>query len=295
LFIEGDFEKALQLKKETDSTFGTMYWTPHLLFIESVYYLKQRQDIEAKAVLQKIVELYPDSPLGIRSKAILEVLGRRKQIEEYLTNLKLDTTADEPLVLEPVPRPRKTLIQDSLTVKRPSPADTLSAKKPDLAVKKQEEKPAIKPATGRQPPPKADSIMAPTPLPPSAFSFTPEKAHLVVVILNKVDPVYVTESRNAFNKYNKERFYNTPIEIRNETLNDSLKLVIMSGFENSASAEEYLQKTQAVATAQIIPWMPAGKYSFLLISEQNIEVLKLNMDLDAYRKFQDRNYPPKPK
>ncbi|MGI8581550.1 MAG: tetratricopeptide repeat protein, partial [Chitinophagaceae bacterium] len=40
LFIEGQFEKALQDKKTADSLYGNNYWNPQLLYIESVYYIK---------------------------------------------------------------------------------------------------------------------------------------------------------------------------------------------------------------------------------------------------------------
>jgi hypothetical protein len=62
----------------------------------------------------------------------------------------------------------------------------------------------------------------------------------------------------------------------------------MKGFENAAVAMDYMQKTQSVAATQIVPWLPAGKYSFLIISDDNLEVLKNNQDLEGYRKFHQR-------
>ena len=37
----------------------------------------------------------------------------------------------------------------------------------------------------------------------SAFSLTPDAPHSVVIVMTKVDPVYVSEARNAFNAYNR--------------------------------------------------------------------------------------------
>jgi hypothetical protein len=115
-----------------------------------------------------------------------------------------------------------------------------------------------------------------------------ESPHAVVILLNKVDPVYVSESRNAFNRYNAENYSGKPITINNQPLNDSLKLVVMTGFDNAAVALDYLNKTQPIASTQIVPWLPAGKFSFLLISLQNLEVLKNNLDLEGYRRFYKR-------
>ena len=88
-FIEGRFGQALDDKKVADSLYGVNYWTPQLLYIESVYHIKQKQDDQAKIVLQNIIKLYPTSPLSPRAQTMLDVLGRRKEIEEYLTNLKI--------------------------------------------------------------------------------------------------------------------------------------------------------------------------------------------------------------
>ena len=123
---------------------------------------------------------------------------------------------------------------------------------------------------------------------PSSFTYTPDTHHAVVMLLTKVDPVYVTESRNAFNKYNSQAYYNLPIEITNQVLNDTVRMVVMTGFENAAAAKDYMSKTQKVAATQIVPWLPAGKYSFIVISPNNLEVLKNNQDLEEYEIFYKR-------
>ena len=133
--------------------------------------------------------------------------------------------------------------------------------------------------------PKKDSVKADI---PSNFTFNVEAKHAVVIVMNKVDPVYVTESRNAFNRYNQQNYAGKPIEITNQELNDSIKLVVMSGFDNAAVALGYLQNVQVVAPRQIVPWLPAGKYSFVIISNDNLEVLKNNQDLEGYRRFHQR-------
>ena len=281
LFIEGNFAEALTQKKINDSLYGASYWTPQLLYIESVYFLHTRQDDQAKKVLNNIIDLYPDKPMATKAKNILEVLGRRKEIEDYLTKLEIKRVEDSVIVDNPIVMAKPTvgtpMKQDSLRLipMKMSLADSLAkAKKPvvtapNLAIKK-------------------DTAAA-----ASAYSFNVEAPHAVVIVLTKVDPVYVSESRNAFNRYNLEKYYNIKIDITNQPLNDSVKLVVMSGFDNAGVAREYMEKTQAIAATQIVPWLPAGKYSFILISTQNIEVLKTKQDLNEYRKFQERYFPKK--
>jgi tetratricopeptide (TPR) repeat protein len=278
LFIEGDFEKALAEKKITDSVYGTSYWTPQLLYIESVYYVHSRKDDEAKKSLSSLIELYPNEPIAAKAKNILEVLGRRKEIEDYLTKLEIKRVEDTVTVANAKPiRPERIgtpLVQDStrLIPKKLSNLDSnTTGRKPEITVAK--------------PVPKQDTVRANI---PTAFTFNVEATHAVVIVMNRVDPVYVTETRNAFNRYNQANYSGKPIDITNQVLNDTVRLVVMSGFDNAAVALTYMQNVQPIAPRQIVPWLPAGKYSFLIISKDNLEVLKNNQDLRGYKLFHER-------
>jgi hypothetical protein len=127
----------------------------------------------------------------------------------------------------------------------------------------------------------------------SVFSFTPDQPHSVLIVLDKVDPVYVSEAKNAFNRYNTENFYSAQLTTDNAALNDSLKLVVIGAFANSDAALDYMQKMKALSPREIIPWMPAGKYTFQVISGHNLELLLNNKDMPAYRKFLSTVYPGK--
>ena len=65
----------------------------------------------------------------------------------------------------------------------------------------------------------------------------------------------------------------------------TLKLVVIGSFENAAAALEYMHKAQASAPREVVPWLPANKYSFLIISGPNLELLLNNKDMPAYRRF----------
>ncbi len=82
LFIEGQFDKALQLKQAADSQYANNYWSPQLLYIQSVYYVKQKQDSAALGALTDLINLYPTSPLDQKADTMIDVLGRRSEIEE---------------------------------------------------------------------------------------------------------------------------------------------------------------------------------------------------------------------
>ena len=278
LFIEGNFTQALEQKRIADSIYGTSYWTPQLLYIESVYHLHERKDEDARKSLNSIIELYPNEPIAEKAKLIIDVLGRRKEIEDYLTQLQITRVEDSVVATNAKPiRPEQIgtpMEQDTtrLIPKKLSNLDSnTTGRKPEINVP--------------NPTAKKDSVKADI---PSNFTFNVEAKHAVVIVMNKVDPVYVTESRNAFNRYNQQNYAGKPIEITNQELNDSIKLVVMSGFDNAAVALGYLQNVQVVAPRQIVPWLPAGKYSFVIISNDNLEVLKNNQDLEGYRRFHQR-------
>ena len=110
-----------------------------------------------------------------------------------------------------------------------------------------------------------------------------------MVVLNKIDNVYGNETKNAFNRYNKERYYNLPLTNEIIPLDAENKLLLIGKFSNILQATEYTQKTVHLASKEIIPWLKADKYSFTIITGNNLEVLKSKLDIGNYRKFLEQN------
>ncbi|MER3499116.1 MAG: hypothetical protein C4308_11025 [Chitinophagaceae bacterium] len=266
LFIEGNFAEAVKQKQQADNLYGQNYWTPQLLYIESVYYIKQRQDSVAMTTLQKIKTNYPNTPLAEKATTLIEVLGRRNQIEEELKNLQVQ------LPQQPVRRP------DTIVSKPVVKADTV--------VKKPVVQPKVDNKNTQQP--KADTITKKTPV---LFTFKADALHCVAIVLNKVDVVFSNEAKNAFFRYNREKFYNKTFDLSLAELNADNKLLLIKPFENAEAAIQYLKQAKALAPSEIIPWLMADKYSFTIISEQNLEILKANPDLNAYKNFLEQNLP----
>ncbi|HVY73375.1 MAG TPA: hypothetical protein VG890_01010, partial [Puia sp.] len=251
------------------------YWTPQLTYVEALYYMHIRYDSMAKARLTRIITGYAGTPMADKAKNTLRVLNDREKIEAYLTNLKVTRAKDDTLAMGKVEKP---------PVKLP-PADSLAFKavpkgKPDSA----------KMITAGKP----DTLSAKKPVAfASAFVSAPEKPHAVVLIMNKVDPVYVTESRNAFDRYNRENYYAKHFDINIVTLSDSIRLVTINGFENADAALSYMSKAAAVSGREILPWLPANKYSFIIIDDQNLGILQSNKDISGYKQFLSFYFPGK--
>jgi tetratricopeptide (TPR) repeat protein len=357
-FIEGQFDEALAEKKKADSLYGSKYWTPQLLYIESVYFIRTRQDPQAKSILSNIILKFPRTPMAEKAATMIDVLNRRRQIEDYLTHLEVTRVPEDSVVITPdkpaaPTQPRKLLVRNdsNMLVKEdtsqlararihlPTAAgakgqnpiapsvgigklkvDTASMNKITMttgqlallhqqidsinAALKKASADSAQTALLRH---RSDSIQtamkqlqsdtaqlaAKIRSLNSVFTFNPVQPHSVLIVMDKVDPVYVSEARNAFNGYNTENYYSQSLTITNASLNDSLKLVVIGNFGDDNAALDYLQKVKALAPRQIVPWLPANKYTFVVISGPNLAQLLNNKDMTAYRKFLSAVYPGK--
>jgi hypothetical protein len=114
-----------------------------------------------------------------------------------------------------------------------------------------------------------------------------------MIVLEKVDPVYVTETRNAFNRYNREKYYNKTFEINNIPLDENVKLVVVKQFDNAEAAIDYVEKARKLAGYDIIPWLPADKYSIYMISQGNLDLLMTSKELSWYKESLKNAFPGK--
>jgi tetratricopeptide (TPR) repeat protein len=278
LFIEGQFEKAIAAKKELDVMYGNKYWTPQLSYIEAVYHVKQHNDSLAKLLLSDIVYRFRNSPMYSKAQNLLEVLSRRKEIEQYLTNLKVERVGEDT---------SKANIQKPVTQ-----TEQPGMVKNDKPVTDKPTEVSKVPVTVALPPVKKDSVQKTGPA-KTAYSFNPQQPQSVMIVLEKVDPVYVTETRNAFNRYNREKYYNKTFEINNIPLDENVKLVVLKQFDNAEAAIDYVEKARKLAGYDIIPWLPADKYSIYMISQGNLDLLMTSKDLSWYKESLKNAFPGK--
>jgi TolA-binding protein len=358
-FIEGRFDEAIAQKKVADSLYGDKFWTPQLLYIESIYFIRSNQDPQARAVLQSIINKFPHTAMSDKAATMLDVLGRRRQIEDYLTRLQVTRAKDSDIVAPQIDtaaqgianRRARLMRNDSNMLKLDSTSAWAKAKARELALARDTAtaKPIVAPgdkleanannmkaitmdaqqlnslrkqqdslqammakasadsqqvARLRE---KADSIRnavnrlksdtaqlgAKLRTMNSVFALNPDAPHSVLLIMNKVDPVYVSEARNAFDGYNKENLYGQQLTAENASLSDSVKILVIGSFATDKDALTYLTSAKALAPRQIVPWLPAGKYTFLIISGPNLQLLLNRKDLNAYLQFLSAAYPGK--
>jgi hypothetical protein len=132
----------------------------------------------------------------------------------------------------------------------------------------------------------------PPPIKNAVFTFDANEPQNVLMVLTKVDPVYSSEARNAFNRYNSQSYNTNKIIIVKDTLDSERTLLVFSQFADAQDAIKYMDKLKQAAPSQV-SWLPAQKYSFYIISDSNLQILKENKNLQNYIDLLNNKYPGK--
>jgi hypothetical protein len=262
-FISGDFTKALANKKLADSLYGESYWTPQLLYIESVYYIKERKDSTAIATLSNIEKIAPNSPLAAKAIVLKEVLKNRDSIEAQLKAMQVTRMKDdEPEVAQtkPVTAPKRMIRDDNNMLKIDS----------SKISKLPEQKTAI----------------------PSAYQFDPKEQYGVIMLMNGVDIVYVNEAKRALSRYHAEKYFSKSFTIRNDKIGET-PYILISLFNDVAEAVSYVDKIKPVSTKEVFPWLPADKYNFYIVSPGNLKKMLEDKETVKYIEFLKAQLPGK--
>jgi hypothetical protein len=128
---------------------------------------------------------------------------------------------------------------------------------------------------------------------PSSYNFKADVPHYVVLVLNKVDGVFVNEAKNAFARYNRDTYYNKPMNAELSTLDADNRLLLISPFKTAQEAIDYIDKTKPKTATEIIPWLKGGKYSYSIIDASNLELLKTKKSIEEYNQFMNQHFPGK--
>ena len=254
-----------------DSIYGEGFWTPQQMYIESVYHIRQREDSTAIGILKKISNRYPGTVLADKAKSLVDVLGRRSQIEQELRNLQIERPAEDTFTVTEVFR-----------VIRPEHQDTV--------VTKTIEQP--KEVVQQVAAPRIDTIITkPVITATAGYSFNAQQPHLAMIILNKVDPVFINEARTAIFRYNREKYYNQTLELTIIPLDTENQVLVIGPFADAKAAVNYVDLARPITSTQIMPWLKAEKYKYSIISQSNLDYLKTDQDIKKYNVFLEQHLP----
>ncbi|MFT4205270.1 MAG: hypothetical protein QM610_15305 [Chitinophagaceae bacterium] len=269
--ISGDFQQAETDKMKADRIYGRQYWTPQLLYIESIYYVSERQDSVAIAKLKDLQRLFPQSPIRPLAETMIDVLGRRAQIEDYLTKLQITKLEDTDEVFT---RKGIDVAQQPTFLKR----DTVDKERKDSVLAKISQVTALNIPKIREIPMDTTSRNGIQP-----YVIALDSPHYVVVLLDKVAKVFATEAGNAFNRFNRQHYPNQNFSPRNQPLDDRYQMVLMGPFKDAGDAYIYVDKVAPVAPTRILPWLSKDKFSFTILSAYNLDILLKYKNLEDYK------------
>jgi hypothetical protein len=209
---------------------------------------------------------------------MLDVLNRRAQIEEELRNLVVTPQEDDTTT-----RYRPEAVNTNPPVTAPQ-----IVRKDSVAAKPTVTQPVV------QVPAKIDTVASkPVQPPASSYAFNADTPHYVVLALNKVDPVFVNEARNAFARFNRDIYYNKQMQAELVEIDADNRFLLISPFKNAQEATDYVEKTRPRTASEILPWLKGGKYTFTIITERNLELLKTSKDIEKYNQFLNQHLPGK--
>jgi hypothetical protein len=232
LFLDGKYVEAIGAKKMADSLYGNSYWTPQLMYIEAVYFIKQNADSLAKPALTEITKRFPNHPITEKANALLTALTNRKAIEAQLSNQQAQVVT---------------------SIKKDSASAQANAN-PQANTKK-------------------------------GYAQDPNSTHLVILILSKVDPGFVNESKRSFERYNRENFPNRAFTLELTTLSQDTRILSIGSFGNLREAAAYFERTNTKLATDILSWLTGGKYELQVISQTNWQILQSEKDIEAYKKW----------
>lgn len=267
-FLEGRFEGAIQAKKVADSVYGNHYWTPQLLYIESVYYIKERKDSNAIASLSALVQMNPSNGMKEKAETMIDVLKRRAEIEKYLTELKVERMQEDTMIV--MESKKSTEVAKVSTPEVPVVKNQVSVIVPKA--------PVTDPNAGIN-----------AKLTSGTYVIEPDKPHYVAMIFENVDFVYVREAKTALERFNRNNFYKDNITVARDMLDQQKNILLFSPFADAMSALSYMSKVKKAAPVEI-SWLQPNKYSFIIISDKNLQVLKENKNLQQYRDLLNNNF-----
>ena len=278
--LSGRFEEAFQLKRAADSTYGAKYWTDQLMYVEALYHVSRQEDSVAILRLEALSKR-TDSKLTAKAETLLDVIKRRKEIEEYLTKLDIKRYPEDSIILpdEPVIVRKPAQIEQKTPVAVPNAAPVASQS--PLVAKLDS---SILPAR---------DTMTRVVRKPGNYYFQPADSQVVVMLLDRVDPVYRNEARVGLAGYHRAQFPDMGLTIRVDGFNDDIRMLVIEGFEDLASALQYIEQVRKVSPTELFPWMPADRYRYFPVSVPDIPLFMEKKDSGGYLDFLRLHLPGK--
>ena len=267
---EGKDQVAIKLKNEANNRY------------DSIYGLFQNGQYEAAILAKKMADSLYGNTFWTPQLMYLEASYYAKKREDS-TAINILTEMVNRFMNHPIKEKaqrlldavrNRTVIESQLNNYIKTPAQAPTANNPVVA--------QANPTVTQN----ANPIVNPTNAPVnSAFVTDNNTTHYAMLVLKKVDPAFINESKYAFNRYNRENFPNKNFNLEVTGLNADIKLLLIESFGNAREATAYVDRTKSKLASDVLPWLGADQYELLIISDANNKILTQSKDLEAYKKW----------
>ena len=124
------------------------------------------------------------------------------------------------------------------------------------------------------------------------FVLNLKEPHYSILLLTDVEVAFINETKNELDSFNLSHPTTKDIITQGFKLNRQYTLMLVGPLSNSSMALFYIDYLKPTMS-KVIPWLPASKYSFSIISATNLEILKANNNMEKYKAFLKINFPGK--
>jgi tetratricopeptide (TPR) repeat protein len=261
LFINGQWEKALELKRQADAKYGNTYITPQLMYVEGVALLKMQKTDSANIVLMNLMTTYAGTPLAEKAMELVQKIGQKKQIEDEIRALNTKKPdykpADTSFSYKPIQKP----------IDKPNSIDTNTVKKPTNI---------NKPITSE-----------------AGFILDESKPFGVVIHIFNTDNVWIKEGLNGLIQYNATYHGRDKLTANKYSFKDNEGIIVIDKFVNSTLAMAYMNELKTESKRDFLSFIPAANYNFYITNLENVEPIKNNNEVSTYINFLKKQMPGK--
>ncbi|MDI9358471.1 MAG: hypothetical protein QM528_05960 [Phycisphaerales bacterium] len=269
-FIEGNFEVAFQEQNEQHDLFNRKNkWVEQLLFIESVYYISRGRDSVGIRTLEKIINNYPKSGLVDRAETLIALLRKKKSVEDAVKKIEVPDVLPENYFAKKAdlytPRVVTLLKKDSVLHISQEPKMRKYLTNIKLLNNAQYESFKVGP-----------------------YYINPLDTERIVIVLNKVDALFINEVRNSIIIYNTtQNNKSTRYACRIYNINNNLSFISIDSFAGLGTAMDYYKKLKKALPNSLITWLEPSKYDLFVINRPCFDSLLRRQDVNNYRQVFD--------
>jgi hypothetical protein len=116
--------------------------------------------------------------------------------------------------------------------------------------------------------------------------------HYAILLLNEVENAFINETKKTLDSFNITHPSTSNIATKILKLNQQYTLMLLGPLDNASLSIYYNEYIQPKMNT-ILPWMPASKFTFSIISINNLEILKANNNMEKYKSFLKSIFPNK--